>query len=180
MDDLARELGMSKKTLYEHFSSKDELLHAVLSHRVASVDADLRAVLDAGMEFHERLASLSQMVHRRTSEINPVFIDDIRRYAPQYFEIVESYRSEAIPRYFGQLIAEGIRSGHISSEINPAFLTRMLLTCIQGIVRPEILATEGMSPHSALQSILHIVFRGILTAKGRSACGSLLSAPSHS
>ena len=55
MDDLARELGMSKKTVYSHFASKEELLRSVLVHRVSEVDEGLEAIVRARESFPAKL-----------------------------------------------------------------------------------------------------------------------------
>src|SRR6266480_4077530 len=75
MDDLATELGMSKKTLYAEFPSKTALLRAVLLDKFASVEKDLDAVMarcsgDAMAELQQLLACMQ----RQTEEIQPPFV----------------------------------------------------------------------------------------------------------
>jgi AcrR family transcriptional regulator len=169
MDDLARELGMSKKTLYSHFTSKEQLLRAVLLRRTGEVDRGLEAIVSAKETFPAKLGHLARFLQSRVSEVSPIFLEDIRRYAPDCFRVVEEYRGRAIPRYFGRLFDEGIRTGHVRRQVNRDLLVRMLVLSIQGIIRPETVEELHLRPREALDHILAILFDGILTPRGRRA-----------
>src|SRR5438093_13670421 len=102
MDDLAEELGVSKKTLYMHFPSKTVLLEAVLADKFAGVSATLEKVTrehsrDFPVALHELLAN----TQRELDEIKPPFVRDMRQKAPQVFKMVERRRAELIERHFG-------------------------------------------------------------------------------
>src|SRR5438309_11304043 len=78
MDDLAAELGMSKKTLYAHFSSKTALLEAVLADKFASVEAKLRKVAhEHPHDFAVALHALLANTRDELDEIKPPFVRDI-------------------------------------------------------------------------------------------------------
>ena len=100
MDDLARELGMSKKTVYSHFASKEDLLRSVLAHRVSEVDEGLAAIVRARESFPAKLGHVARFLQGRIGEVSPVFLEDIRRYAPECFRVVEEFRGRAIPQLF--------------------------------------------------------------------------------
>ena len=108
MDDLAAELGMSKKTLYAEFPSKSDLLRAVLFEKFRSVEADLERIL--AQRPSNALAALQQLLacmQRHTAEIQPPFVRDIRRESAELFALVESRRRELIRRYFGRIFDDG-------------------------------------------------------------------------
>jgi AcrR family transcriptional regulator len=169
MDDLARELGMSKKTLYSHFASKEELLRAVLVQRTREVEQGLEAIVSARESFPLKLGHLARFLQGKVAQVSPVFLQDIRRYAPECFQVVEEFRARAIPRYFGRLFEEGIRSGHVRRQVNRDLLIRMLVLSIQGIIRPQTVEELHLRPREALEHILAIIFDGILTPRGRRA-----------
>jgi AcrR family transcriptional regulator len=169
MDDLARELGMSKKTVYSHFASKEDLLRAVLVHRVSEVDQGLESIVRAKESFPAKLGHVARFLQGKIGEVSPVFLEDIRRYAPECFRVVEEFRGRAIPHYFGRLFDEGIRAGHVRPQVNRDLLIRMLVLSIQGIIRPEAIGELRLHPREALDHILAITFDGILTPKGRKA-----------
>jgi AcrR family transcriptional regulator len=169
MDDLARELGMSKKTLYSHFASKEELLRAVLVRRTREVEQGLEAIVSARESFPLKLGHLARFLQGKMAAVSPLFLEDIRRYAPECFQVVEEFRARAIPRYFGRLFEEGIRSGHVRRQVNRELLVRVLVLSVQGIIRPEMVEELHLRPREALEHILAIIFDGILTPRGRRA-----------
>ncbi len=169
MDDLARELGMSKKTVYSHFASKEDLLRSVLAQRVSEVDEGLGAIVRARESFPAKLGHVACFLQGKIAEVSPVFLEDIQRYAPECFRVVEEFRGRAIPNYFGRLFDEGIRAGHVRRQVNRDLLIRMLVLSIQGIIRPEAVGELRLHPREALDHILAITFDGILTPKGRKA-----------
>src|SRR5687767_8527735 len=90
MDDLAGELGMSKKTLYSHFPSKLALVEAVMLDKFAEVEAEF-ASLDPKetSDFSSFLRAMLASMQRQTAEIQPPFLRDIRTEAPELFRVVE-------------------------------------------------------------------------------------------
>jgi AcrR family transcriptional regulator len=169
MDDLARELGMSKKTLYGHFASKEALLRAVLMGRVSEADRGLEAIVRGKESFPAKLAHVVRFLQEQLGEVSPIFLEDIRRYAPGCFRVVEDFRQRAIPHYFGRLFDEGLRAGHVRPQVRRDLFIQMLVLSIQGIIRPEAIAELRLHPREALEHILAITFDGILTPKGRKA-----------
>ena len=78
MDDLAEEMGMSKKTLYAHFPSKTALLEAVVADKLRRVEAGLKAVMDGDFAgFPERLHGMLACMRAQTDEIQAAFVRDV-------------------------------------------------------------------------------------------------------
>lgn len=167
MDDLAAELGMSKKTLYLPFESKEALLRAVLIRRTERAEESLREIVSRPDSFPVKMRNLVHFVHQTIAKASPVLLDDIRRYAPQCFSIVEEFRGRAIPLYFGRVLDEGITAGYLRKDIRRELLIRMLVLAVQGIVRPDVLDEWRIHPSEVLDGILSILLKGALTPEGR-------------
>src|SRR6266566_9289528 len=86
MDDLATELGISKKTLYVHFPDKMAVLEAVLADKFAGVQAKLEQVTrEHAHDFPAALHELLANTQRELDEIKPPFVRDMRQKAPHVF-----------------------------------------------------------------------------------------------
>jgi AcrR family transcriptional regulator len=170
MDDLARELGMSKKTLYTIFPSKTSLLEAVLRQKFAEVDRDLGTVMerDDG-DFAATLHRLLDCMHRHTGEIQPAFVRDIRREAPELFQIVEAGRRDVIRRHFGKVFEQGRKAGHVRKDVPVKVLIEVLLSATDAIVNPAKLEELGLTPKTGYAAVVSVVLRGALTDRGREA-----------
>src|SRR5262249_44521763 len=122
MDDLAQELGMSKKTIYAHFPTKSALLEAVLLDKFRGVEHDLSAITsECAADFAAGLRRLLACLQGHTDETRPPFVRDMQREAPDLFKLVQARRREVIQRYFGKLLREGRREGLIRKDI-PVYL----------------------------------------------------------
>jgi AcrR family transcriptional regulator len=169
MDDLAEELGMSKKTLYASFPSKDALLRAVLLDKFRSVELDLdRIMAECSTDVLGALHRLLTCMQRHTEEIQPPFVRDIRREAPDMFTLVEERRRGVIQRYFGKLFEEGRRAGIIRKDIPARLMIETLLGAVQALMNPAKMVELGLTPTAGYSAITTVILEGVLTGKGRS------------
>jgi AcrR family transcriptional regulator len=168
MDDLAGELGISKKTIYAHFPGKFDLLEAVLADKFAGVEAMLKKVTRARL--HDLPATLRELLagtQRELDEIKPPFVRDMRQKAPDVFKLVERRRAALIQRYFGKFFVEGQRAGMVRKDVPAKLIIEILLALVQSIMNPPKMEELGMMPKEGFTGILKIVLEGALTAKGR-------------
>jgi AcrR family transcriptional regulator len=170
MDDLAEELGISKKTLYAHFPGKIDLLEAVLADKFAGVEAMLRGATRAHPhDFPVTLRELLAGTQRELDEIKPPFVRDMCQKAPDVFKLVERRRAALIQRYFGKFFVEGQRTGTVRKDVPPKLIVEILLAMVQAIMNPAKMEELRMMPREGFAGILKIVLEGALTPKGRKA-----------
>jgi AcrR family transcriptional regulator len=168
MDDLAEELGISKKTLYAHFPGKFDLLEAVLDDKFAGVEATLDGVTRAHRrDFPTTLHELLAETQRELDEIKPPFVRDMRQKAPHVFKTVERRRANLIERFFGKLFIEGQRTGMVRKDVPTKLMIEILLAAVQAIVNPAKVEEFGLTPKTGFASVLKVVLEGVLTREGR-------------
>src|SRR5215475_7914392 len=168
MDDLAEELGVSKKTLYAHFPGKFDLLEAVLADKLRSVEATLKEVTRAHPnDFPATLRNLLAGTQRELDEIKPPFVRDMRQKAPEVFKLVERRRAALIERYMGKFFVDGQRLGMVRKDVPAKLIIEILLAMVQAIINPSKMEELGMMPKEGYSGILKIVLEGALTPKGR-------------
>jgi TetR/AcrR family transcriptional regulator, cholesterol catabolism regulator len=167
MDDLAVDLGMSKKTLYAHFPSKVALLEAVLDNKFAGVEAKMKEVSRAHPhDFSAALHELLGNALREFDEIKPPFVRDMRQKAPQVFKIFERRRAELIERSFGKLFVEGQRAGMVRKDLPARVMIEILLAAVQAIVNPVKPQELGLTPKAAFEAVIKVVLEGVIIRKG--------------
>jgi len=168
MDDLAAELGMSKKTLYAHFPGKSALLEAVLLAKFTEVEADLAGVTSRPTApFPTALHDLLTVMQRHTLEIQPPFVRDMQRESPETFRLVETRRRELIGRHFGKLFEQGRKAGVIRKDLPAQLIIELLLGAVGAIMNPPKMQELGLTPTAGFSAIIDIVIRGIVTESGR-------------
>jgi AcrR family transcriptional regulator len=170
MDDLAEELGISKKTLYAHFPGKIDVLEAVLADKFAGVEATLKEVTRAHPhDFPATLRELLAGTQRELDEIKPPFVRDMRQKAPEVFKVVERRRAALLQRYFGKFFVEGQGAGMVRKDVPAKLIIEILLALVQSIMNPPKMEELGMTPREGFTGILKIILEGALTSKGRKA-----------
>jgi AcrR family transcriptional regulator len=170
MDDLAAELGISKKTLYMHFPGKSDLLEAVLADKLADVEATLKEVTRSyPHDFPATLRELLAGTRRELEEIKPPFVRDMRQKAPEVFKKVERRRAALIQSYMGKFFVQGQRAGMVRKDVPTRLIIEMLLAMVQSIMNPPKMEELGMMPKDGYTGILKIILEGVLTPKGRKA-----------
>jgi AcrR family transcriptional regulator len=169
MDDLAAELGMSKKTLYAAFPGKQDVLRAVLEEKFRGVEADLNRVTErASSDVLGALHKLLACMRHHTEEIQPPFVRDIRREAPEFFELIEQRRRQLIQRHFGRIFEEGRKAGIIRKDIPARLMIEMLVGVTEAIMNPPKITELGLTPQQGYLTIMTVMLEGLLTKKGRS------------
>lgn len=169
MDDLAAELGMSKKTLYASFPSKTALVEAVIQDKFQQIDADLQRITStASLDCLGALQRLLACVQGHMEEIRPPFLRDIRRETPELFTVVERRRRDIIQRHFGKVFLEGRKAGLIRQDIPPKLGIEILLGAVQAVMNPPKLEELGLTPKQGFTAIIRVVLEGLTTEKARS------------
>jgi AcrR family transcriptional regulator len=168
MDDLAQELGMSKKTLYANFPSKTALLQAVLDDKFRAVDEELRQVTSGDLpDIVSALRRLLISLQKQVQEIQPPFVRDIHRHAPEMFKLIQARRSKMIECHFGRVLSEGRRKRIIRKDIPTRLMIEILLGTIDSIMNPAKIMELDLTPDTALSTILMIFFHGVMVERNR-------------
>jgi AcrR family transcriptional regulator len=169
MDELAHELGMSKKTLYVSFPGKLDLVRAVIANKAADIGADLeRITSDKTSDFQTRLSRMLECFQKHIGEIQPPFVRDVRREAPEVFQMIEHVRRELLQRYFGRLLEQGRKAGLVRKDIPVPLIIEVLLGAVESVVNPQKVEALGITPKTALLTVLSVVLEGVLVRKASS------------
>ena len=162
MDDISRELGMSKRTLYEAFSSKDELLCACIKYHEVRLRKALEEIRDSSKDSMEMIVRVMFYFLNLMKHVNPAFIEEVHHVqfqsSREVFEEQERVRREG----FCNFIAQGKEEGYIRKEID-AEIVAMLVTNNNDRTW-KLRISEGMQ--RVFENFYLILFRGMATPKG--------------
>lgn len=164
MDDLAAELGMSKKTFYACFSGKTALVEAVIFHKFGEVSAELALVTErTDLPFPAKMEALLAVMLRHVGELQPSFLRDLRRDAPELFDLVREKRAGLISLHFGRLMRDGREAGMVRRDVPQRLILEVLLGAVEAIVNPVKLEELNLTAKAAVTVILKILLDGVLT-----------------
>ena len=176
-DDIAAELGISKATLYREFTSKEEILKAVVRSLMAEIAGHVEAIIKKEDEsIVERLVALFAFLGGRLSLLGPVFLRDIQKSAPAIWREIEDFRRDKLLINFKIILAAGHKQGLFRGDIDDDLLMRMFIRLVEGFINPTEMLRSGRSPAETFESVIKVFFQGLLTDRGRQDFSSLTPA----
>ncbi len=168
MDQIASELGVSKKTLYQHFPSKQALLYEVVSNMMNENGKIIEGIVnDRGMDFHRKLSRLMNHLSGVVGRMARPFGEDLRRNAPEMWEEIDRFRREKILLNFRKLLESGAQQGVFRKDVDPQLMTLMFATLMQNMIDPKLFSQIPFTAAQVFETIVEVVFRGILTEPAR-------------
>lgn len=165
MDELARRLGMSKRTIYRLYRSKRELAEAVVDAIFAEAEARIEACLDNGGESLEILECLVSLVRSVAGMVSSQALADLRFREPELWERICSRREKLIQGRIGGVVEAGKRSGAIRRELPTDVVVRIVVGVIGGVATPEAAMDLGRSIEDLVGLVADILIRGLRESK---------------
>lgn len=127
MDDIAKHLGMSKKTIYQHFSDKDELVNILIKEKVGNQDCVVKAsASDAENAVHEIFFAMEN-ISLLLSTMNPKLFYDLQKYHPKAWLIFKGFKENTLTTAINNNLERGIKEGLYRSEMKVDIITQMRL-----------------------------------------------------
>lgn len=166
MDDIAQELGVSKRTLYELFGDKEELLYLCLRRHMTIVnEAVVEKARKGGNMLEAVLIGFFGMT--QYSETNSRIFGNLKRFYPEVHERLHRELGAIGTERFKRAIEQCVAQGLLDHKANIDLAITMLYYMASGIIaRKDVIMPEGMSAREAFISVVIIFFRGISTAEG--------------
>jgi AcrR family transcriptional regulator len=169
MEDLARQAGISKKTIYQEFEDKKDLVKAVFAAILEQDRKRLAFILEQGDGVIEHLVQTSKMMRERLTSINPLVILEVQKYFPEAWNLFESFKQETIQQDLIKVLERGKELGYFRPEIDSKVLARVRLTQVTSAFDPKNFAEPDYNLVEEQMIVLDHFLHGIFTEKGRQA-----------
>jgi TetR/AcrR family transcriptional regulator, cholesterol catabolism regulator len=167
MDDVARELGISKKTLYTYVSNKEELVEKVLEHIHDSHNKNMVCANKVkGLNAIEVLMAVNDMVNKMIQEHNPSTEYDLKKYYPELYKKFLNHRNEHIFSSILQNIQQGKDEGLYRREINNELISKLYVNRINSMTGDDTFTIEELKSSNFFLQVMEFHIRGLATPKG--------------
>lgn len=166
MDDIARRAGISKKTLYQHFANKNEVVTESVQWYKDQVCDMCNMQMAESENAIEAMVKMLAFMDNMNKEMNPMLLFELQRYFPDAYKI---FRAQLEVRDVGMLrdnIQRGIEEGLFRPEINPDLMARYRLESSLMILQPNLLVNDRNGLISVALEIGEHFMYGIMTQKG--------------
>jgi len=162
MDELAIELHMSKKTLYQFFKNKQLLLESVIydffQEFQEKIDQIIKKKNNRGLGILKQFLSL---VQSQISQFNIRAFEDIRKNNPKAWQIISRLREKMINNELRELLKQGKKEGTIRKDIDLDIIVLVILNIVQSIAIPEVISQFSYSTEEVIEMIARMIMSGI-------------------
>ncbi|MFM9986721.1 MAG: TetR/AcrR family transcriptional regulator [Flavobacteriales bacterium] len=174
MDDMARHLSMSKKTLYQYVCDKDELVRkAVLGHGELE-DAEIRQVCGKGLNAIDELLEIMHWVVDMLQNVHPSIVFDLQKYHPEVFGEMLENRHRSIYDCMYLNMKKGQREGLYRKDFNVEAIAKVYIGRIDMIFDQKLFPAKDWSLSQVYLEMFKYHIRGIASEKGLEYLGQKL------
>jgi len=167
MDDVARQLGISKKTLYQYVSNKKELVKKCIQEHIDSEECMAKECLGQSENSIDELMAMTKLVSTQMKEMHPSVIFDLKKYHFEAYQRLTQHRDEFIYSHIKSNIEKGIKSGLYRNDLNPDILSRLYISMLNVIMDPVQSDLSDFNNADVYNEMIRYHIRGIASSEGR-------------
>lgn len=168
MDDIARELGMSKKTLYQHVKDKGELVDEVIDYMRSFMEEFISVFYDDSLNAIQQHKVYWQKLDSKFVNCKPNFLFDLRKYYPSVLQNINDWKRKAIYESNLANLEQGKREGVYRADLNSQIISKLLVGYQIFIFDPanELFSEVDIAEAQTFEQVYSYHFFGICTPKG--------------
>ncbi len=167
MDDIARHLGISKKTIYQYFKDKDDIVTIIAKNYFEEDKQIYQGVMNTAGNAIEEALGCSQCLRKQMKDLNPSLLFDLQKYHPEAWKVYLDFKKGFIREGIINNIKRGIDEGYFRAEINPEIIASFRLEQVQLAFDENIFPNENYKLSEVQQHLFEHFIQGMLTDKGR-------------
>lgn len=167
MDDIAHHLSMSKKTIYESFADKDEIVNQIISAFRKKLEGLIEVIFDKPANPVERLIKIFICITSMIKETNPSLIYDLQKYHENEWQILQEFRDDFLANKIKGIVTEGIRKQYLNSTLDVNVYVVLFLEVVQLPGNEKHFPHTKYSKQAVAINLIDCLVNGIVTEKGR-------------
>lgn len=167
MDDIAKSIGISKKTIYIHFDKKEELVEKTVTHFVSKDQNDIKEIVNQSINAVDALVSVAQHVLKMLRRMSSSVIFDLKKYYPELWSIIDAKHHKFIFTIIKNNIQKGIKEGFYRQDINADIVARFYVSLTHTVVDQETFSLENYERTQLYKELIKYHLNSILSPSGK-------------
>ena len=166
MDDIARHLAVSKKTLYQFYKDKDEIITTFARKEFECEKGCMKDITAGAVDAIDEVMRISRHIRQTFAKMNPGLLYEMQKYHTEAWEVYADFRQSAVAEHIQSNLERGIREGLYRDTIDVNILTRLRLELIQLAFDPRVFPPAQFGLVEIQMQIMEMFVRGIASARG--------------
>lgn len=167
MDDIARHLSISKKTIYQYFVDKDDIVTQATTNHMVHTKADFDNLTRVSKNALDELMRIQMFMRKNMQDMNPALLFDLRKYHNKAWTAWLDHKNKDIRESVVRNLKQGIEEGLYRSNLNPEILAVLRIESIQWVYDGQIVPSDKFKLVDVQTQMLDHFMYGLLTEKGR-------------
>lgn len=167
LDDLARELGISKKTFYKYFEDKNDLVRSIITAKTELDKAVCVTSINTSHNAIDSLYNISSNVINNFSNINPSVFYDLRKYHSDAWEIMHKHKDQFVKEMLINNVKRGIKEGLYREDLDPEIMARLYVTSTDALLDGTTFPWPNFKFEEVFFEIIKFQLFGMTSEKGR-------------
>ncbi|WP_423996871.1 TetR/AcrR family transcriptional regulator [Maribacter sp. IgM3_T14_3] len=175
MDDIANEIGMSKKTIYSEYSNKTSLVEDCVMHKFCDLSNGIDLIIAMEKNAIEELYEIKKYVmsHLNDEKSSPQY--QLMKYYPKIHKNLKLLQFDKMHKCILLNVERGLEQGLFRDNINPEFVARIYFTGLNSIKDQNMFPLEQFPIGKLMDSFLEYHIRGIVTPKGKTILNNIIN-----
>ncbi|MBI3510357.1 MAG: TetR/AcrR family transcriptional regulator [Bacteroidetes bacterium] len=166
MDDIAKHLTISKKTIYQFFSDKDEVVHTLMERALAQDHKDFEKIAKETSNVVEEIFVIMKKMHEIFGSINPNIFYDLRKYHSKTWNLFHKFRNDFVYGMIMKSLENGKKQGFVRTDVNVKILAKLRIEEIDMGFDPTIFPPDKFKLLDTQISMTEHFLYGVCTLKG--------------
>jgi TetR/AcrR family transcriptional regulator, cholesterol catabolism regulator len=166
MDDIARHLGISKKTIYLYFENKDVLVNEIARNQMEEEERQIQKLAQSSVDPIDEILKITGHIRATFATMNPSLLFEVEKYYPAAWRIYMEHKECCIRESIIVNLRKGIEQGLFRKELNVEIMAVMRMEEVQLAFNPVIFPPSKYSPADVHTQLLDHFMHGICTLKG--------------
>ncbi|PWJ54747.1 AcrR family transcriptional regulator [Dyadobacter jejuensis] len=166
MDDIAKDLGISKRTIYQHFKDKNEIVEKVIKSKLNDEECQMQELEENSLNPIDEIVNISTHIRESLGSMNPSVLFDLKKYHPEGWALFREFKKSMVIQSVRDNLIKGQQAGLFRLDIDVEVLSRLRIEQIEMAFDPSIFAFGQFDIVEVQIQFLDHFVRGILSPEG--------------
>lgn len=166
MDEIAKHLGMSKKTIYQYFKDKDEMVHSLILEKIEEDKCIFGKTHKESENIVVEAFAIMKNIRDIMGHVNPILFYELAKFYPETWNIFTEFKDNFIRENLEASLKKGIEQGLVRSDVNIKILSKMRLETIDMSFNTQVFPTDKFNLVEVHVAMTEHFLYGICTLKG--------------
>lgn len=174
VDDICKECGISKKTIYNYYSDKQSLANETIKYHYNNLHKEIKEIIDLSDNSIETFFKISSHFRETLNDTTPLFVHDLKKFHPDLYNNHQDYKENLFEKSLQKVLVKGKSEGFIRDDINDTIVSKLRIEMIEIGFNQDVFPLKKYNYRDIQLISFDLFLRGIVTTDGLSVYEKIL------